>query len=76
MLGLLCQAFTLVAGFSRRLFPENPSNLVDGFSQGIRVISPSIVSKGVLEYCRMLGTKPEYADFQFYIFKLLLYKTS
>ena len=30
----------------------------------------------VLEYCRMLGTKPEYADFQFYIFKLLLYETA
>ena len=40
------------------------------------VISPSIVSEGVLEYCRMLGTKLEYADFQFEMFKLLLYETA
>ena len=65
------QAF--LEGFSQ----ETPiTNLVDGFSQGICVISPSIVSEGVLEYCHMLGTKPEYADFQFYIFKLLLYETA
>ena len=30
----------------------------------------------LLEYCRMLGTTLEYADFQFYIFKLLLYGTA
>jgi len=43
-LGLLCPGFTLVAGFS----------------QGISVISPRIVSEGVLEYSRIHGKSFKY----------------
>ena len=47
-----------------------------GFSQGILRNFSEYCFQGSVGILRMLGTKLEYADFQFYIFKLLLYETA